>query len=372
MKRAAVAGVLSICIFLSGCGILDSKEYVWMDTHPVPTAPQSNQSIFATDYASLYAALIAVVEEGSQQATISVERYNQNDIEGDLQLAIETVRSSHPIAAYAVENITYTLGTANGERVIALNVAYLHGQAEIKRIKPVENVAAAEETVAAALVACETGVVLQIMEYAEKDWDQFVKDYALLYPEVVMEVPQVTVNVFPETGATRVVELKFGYQTSRDSLKDMQAQVSNLFKSAQFFASGYYSDNRRFMRLYSWLMETNQYTIQTSITPAYSLLRYGIGDSRAFSTVYAALCRQMELECITVFGTKNGESWCWNLVCIEGAYYHVDLLQCSRDGGFTPRVDSQMEGYVWDYNAYPDSPDPVPETTEPPATASPT
>ena len=52
-----------------------------------------------------------------------------------------------------------------------------------------------------------------------------VKEHALAYPENVMEQPQVSVNIYPETGESRVVELKFTYETNRDTLKDMQNQV---------------------------------------------------------------------------------------------------------------------------------------------------
>ena len=45
-------------------------------------------------------------------------------------------------------------------------------------------------------------------------------------------------------------------------------------------------------------MERYDYRIETSITPAYSLLRHGVGDSRAFAVVYAAMCQQAGLECL--------------------------------------------------------------------------
>ena len=366
MKRAAWAAVLCICILLSGCSAGLEGKHIWTQVHSIPQAPQSNQEISASDYGQLYAALVTLVEAGTPQTTISVARYDKEVLQTDIETAIETVCAENPIAAYAVDHIQYTLGTSGGENVLAVEILYLHGQAEIKKIKTVADNAQAAEAVATALRNCESGIVLKIQNFEPTDVTQWVEDYAMEHPEYLMELPQVTENIYPEAGRTRVLELKFTYQTSRESLKTMQQHVANLFKSAELFASGDRTEAVRFHRLYTWLMETNEYTIQTSITPAYSLLMYATGDSRAFATVYAALCRQMGLECLTVSGTKNGESWSWNLVNMDGVYYHVDLLQCSRDGEFTRRVDSQMEGYVWDYNAYPSSPDPEP--VEPPAT----
>ena len=100
-------------------------------------------------------------------------------------------------------------------------------------------------------------------------------------------------------------------------------------------------------------MERFDYKVETSITPSYSLLRHGVGDSRAFATVYAAMCRAANLECIVVTGTRSGEPWSWNMICEDGYYWHVDLLNSNEKGKFEKKLDADMEGYVWDYSAYP-------------------
>ena len=105
--------------------------------------------------------------------------------------------------------------------------------------------------------------------------------------------------------------------------------------------------------LYAFLMERFEYKQETSITPAYSLLRHGTGDSRAFAQVYAAMCRDAGLTCMTVTGTRDGEPWTWNILLDGEEYYHVDLLRCSENGRYREQTDAEMEGYVWDYSEYP-------------------
>ena len=100
-------------------------------------------------------------------------------------------------------------------------------------------------------------------------------------------------------------------------------------------------------------MERFDYKQETSITPAYSLLRHGTGDSRAFAQIYAAMCRDSGLTCMSVTGTREGEPWTWNIILDGEAYYHVDLLRCSEIGKYQEWTDEEMEGYVWDYSAYP-------------------
>ena len=167
-----------------------------------------------------------------------------------------------------------------------------------------------------------------------------------------METPQVTEAVCG-SGNGRVIELVFTYQNSRDTLRRMQTQVQPVFDSAVLYVSGDDADRQKYAQLYAFLMERFDYKLETSITPAYSLLRHGVGDSRAFATVYAAMCRGAGLECLVVTGTHAGEPWTWNLVLDNGQYYHVDLLRCSESGGFQTLSNAQMEEYVWDYSMYP-------------------
>jgi hypothetical protein len=65
-----------------------------------------------------------------------------------------------------------------------------------------------------------------------------------------------------------------------------------------------------------------------------------VGDSRAFATVYAAMCRSAGLECMTVTGTRAGEPWTWNIILDNGGYYHVDLQRSNLSGQFRELTDS--------------------------------
>ena len=301
-----------------------------------------------------------------------MSRYDQSTISRDMQRAVEQVCRTDPVAAYAVDAIEWELGASGAQSAVAVNIRYIHNRTEIMKIRTVKNLAGARTVIGAELADCSTGVVLYLEDYEAADFAQLVEDYAAENPQIVMETPNVTVNVYPETGESRVVELKFSYQTSRDALRNMQNQVNPVFRSAVLYVSGDAGALEKFSQLYSFLMERYDYDIQTSITPAYSLLRHGVGDARAFSIVYGAMCRSAGLDCRTISGTRQGESWYWNLICVDDMYYHVDLLASNLSGGIQLLHDRDMQGYVWDYSAYPESIAPentTPETTAPESTA---
>lgn len=359
MKPRILALLFSITLLLTGCGWLDGS-YTSVVAHREHRTTSPNDAVSAANKKELRSALEDIIDMGTQTAAIKVGDYPADRLSEDVILAVRYAGLTYPIGAYAVEKIDYEIGTSGGEPTVAVNITYRRSAAEIQRIRKVGNMDTAASQVKAALYNCDASLVMAVEEYVSTDMTQVVEDYAAAYPQVVMEIPKVTELLYG-SGNGRVVELSFTYQNSRDDLRTMQAQVKPVFDAAVLYVSGNADEHQKFSQLYSFLMERFDYKVETSMTPAYSLLHHGVGDSKAFSQVYAAMCRSEDLECMTITGTCNAEPRTWNMVKENGCYYHVDLLYCNSIGAYQPRTDDQMEGYVWDYSAYPVC-DGVPET----------
>ena len=258
----------------------------------------------------------------------------------------------YPIGAYAVEDIRFELGSSSGRPAAAVSISYRRSRTEIRGIRKKPDMDGLAVSVRSALDNQSSRVAVLVSRYSEMDFDQMIQDYARENPQKVMEVPQVSVGIYG-SGNARVVELSFTYQNSRETLRQMQSQVKPVFEAAALYVSGAGSDRQKLSQLYGFLMERFDYTVETSITPSYSLLCHGVGDSRIFAEVYAAMCRRAGLECMVVTGTRAGEPWTWNIVSEGGGFYHVDLLRSSDEGGFREYTDAEMTGYVWDYSTYP-------------------
>ena len=351
MKQCLLSIIAVLCLVLSGCS--------WMDGHYVSVTPHqehlsANQSgdAAASDYLELREALENMVNSGLESAVINVSEYRQEMVERGIRTAAHYIRELYPLGAYAVDQVEYEIGTVGGQPAVAVNISYVHGRSEILKVQKARSMERAEQIVEEVLGQCSEGITLLITDYEDLDWVQMVEDYTKLNPDTVMELPQVAVGIYPDAGSSRVVELKFTYQTSRDSLRHMQDQVSRIFASAALYINSDASDGLKYEQLYNFLMERSDYQIETSITPAYSLLSHGVGDSEAFAMVYAAMCRQAGLNCQIVSGTREGEPRYWNLIQENGVYYHLDLLQSSDAGHFRKMTEAEMQGYVWDYSAY--------------------
>lgn len=369
MKHGMIALLLALCLCLTGCGWMDGY-YSNVTPHQEQSGADRDELLAASNYAGLRAALEDMIRSGEESRVIHISEFDQSRVQISMDMAVRYVTHSFPIGAYTVEDIQYEIGTSGGAPAIAVEIAYLRSFAEIRKIHTVADMEDAMKVIAQKLEGHEAGVVLLVEDYDQMDVTQLVQNHALEHPDRVMEIPQVTVGVYPDSGKSRVLEIQLTYQNSRESLRQMQEQTAPLFTSAAMYVTPDAADRVKYTQLYTFLMERFDYTMETSITPSYSLLRYGVGDSRAFATVYAAMCRRAGLECMVVTGTRAGEPWSWNIVCDSGLYFHVDLLQ----GTFREQLDAAMSGYVWDYSAYPpcdtihavaEQPEPSEETTQP-------
>lgn len=355
MKR--LLPCLLACLMLCGCGAVFDGSYHSRTFHEEQGSHIQSNTIIADDTPSLQAVMEDLVASGTTSAVINVTNFGPGKADDAIKSVSDYIRKTYPLGAWAVNELSYEVGSSGSMYAISVSISYVHSRAELRQVQTVADTDAATAAIGQALENCDTGLVLLVEDYDHTDFAQLVSDFADANPDLVMEVPQVLEGVYPEKGVCRVVELFFTYQTSREALRNMQNQVQPVFSAAKLYVSGDGSDHQKFSQLSAFLMERFDYTLETSITPAYSLLRHGVGDSRAFASVYAAMCDQAELTCLVITGTRDGEPRTWNMICDNGSYYHVDLLRYAETGRLTPLTDAEMEGYVWDYSAYPKTPE---------------
>lgn len=358
MKRMITAAMAAVCLLLSGCSTWMDGSYVSVKPH-VEQQPQiSSDMRTISNCDELLAAIATMVKYGKSNEVFIISDYDSLLLSSDVSEVERIIKIQNPIGAYAVDSIESDIGVNAGLTSLAVKINYRHTKAEILRIKNVAGMEEAKKAVYSAMNQLKSGLVLQIEHYQDTDFEQVAADYALKYPEKVIEVPEVTALVYPDFGETRVVELKFSYQTSRDALRNMQNMVSGVFASADLYVSGDSNDVDRYYHLYGFLDGRYNYVFETSITPSYSLLCHGVGDSKAFAAVYSAMCRQAGLTCQVVTGTRDGKPWYWNIIRMRDTFYHVDLMESIRKGKMEVHSDREMSGYVWDYSAYPKCGDP--------------
>lgn len=353
MKRfAMVLLALMVSLSLCACNNWKSGSYVSVTPHSGGGTGMVSAEQQASSYPQLRKALINLVQNGAQEGVIFLYDLDEEVVHSYMEAAVRYITTEDPVGAYAVDTMTYEVGMNAGRYALAVDIAYSRSRTEILQIKYVSNISEATEAIGSVLESCGTAVVLRIDTYEPVDFVRLVETYAQNNAHIIMETPQVMTAVYPETGDSRLVALSFTYQNDQDTLLNMQELVRPVFLSAELYVQGASSTRAKLSQLYSFLMERHDYEYARSATPVYSLLQQGIGDSYAFACVYAGMCTQAGLECAVVSGTRNGETWYWNMVTVDDAHYYVDLLHSAQVGGFQLYRESDLLGYTWDSERY--------------------
>ena len=340
----------ALALLLTGCSWMDGS-YVSVVPHQVGHGQNTEGAARQVrSYMELRNALVGMIEEGIPEGLFSLAEYPGEQAVADMDRAVEYAMNTYPIGSYAVEAIDYDFGTGLGASAISVDITYRRSREELSRIRTVRGRSGIQTAIADALDECAQTLVMQVAGYQETDFSGYVREYALLNPDRVIETPAVSVRLYPDRGDPRVVELVFQYRSDRETLRAMRAEVQPVFSSAALYVSGQAADETKFAQLQVFLMERFDYTLGTSATPAYDLLCRGLGDSRAFAQIYACMCRRIGLEALTVSGSRNGEPHWWNLVKVDGVWRHLDLLASAQ---FQCLTDEEMTGYGWDRNGYP-------------------
>lgn len=84
------------------------------------------------------------------------------------------------------------------------------------------------------------------------------------------------------------------------------------------------SDYTRALVLHDWLIYNANYDYTFTHYEASGVLLYGTGVCDSYARAYLMLCTAAGLECLIVTGQAGGDNHAWNLVLLDGEWYHVD------------------------------------------------
>ena len=290
-----------------------------------------------------------------EHGVIHVYNYS-GSVPDDVPAAAYAVWKNDPVGAYAVEFITTDCNLLVSYYEIRVDITYRHSRTELAAIEYVRGPGGAQRAIEAALDAAVPALVLRISAFDEAfDCQAIVSAYCAANPETVMEEPAVQAAVYPDSGSTRIVELNFTYEHTAEELAAMRSAVSSALTSAANYVRYRDDPAGKAELLFSYLAERFDYEVIESSTPVYALLCEGIANSRTFSQIWQILCDRVGIECQTVSGYFDGESYAWNILCIDGQYRHVDLMRNALEDTqhLSYYTDDEMTRYSWDREAYP-------------------
>ena len=345
-----------LALFLTGCSALAPNEYLSVTPHE-ETVPQLSTAdvLTAENYLSLKNAIMKLVRTGQTDGVIRVTNYD-GDVEADLAEAAYEVCKLDPLGAYAVDYMTHSCTRIVSYYELRINMTFRRTPQEISQIVPASTQTQLKSQLKSAIDRSAERMTLRLTSYRDQaeDIPQLVADHCRANPGTVMEIPSLSVQVYPDSGNVRIMEINFHYTNTPEQLRQKQEAVQESLQAAAEYIRYRDTDQEKAQLLYTYLTQRFTYTEGSSATPLYDALCAGVADPKALAQAWELICELAGVDCYTVAGLRNGEPCYWNILSADGCYRHLDLTRCVLEYGvpvFLP--DWDMDTYYWDTELYP-------------------
>ncbi len=357
-KLLCILAAMLLPLLLGGCAMLD-KEYVSIhDYIPSEQEVKAAGGSFTVQGAdAVKSALLNMVYEGRTEGTIVFDPAYEGEPAKDLENACWTVKTEDALCVFCVEKISYDFN-----RIVTLNeaeikISYSQAGESPERII---RLGFSSEADGAILNALEKGekrltVLIGHSGYSAEDMAAQVTRIYRDHPTVTPGSPLVSVNAYSGAGTQRLYDMQINYGMSEERLAQYKKQMEDFAPFAQLNTIGL-SDADLAYRACSWLLENCAITERSTQNSAYAALIRREANSEGIAFGYVELCRQLGLECHIVYGQLDWTEHCWNIVRVDGNYYHVDVTQCANAGlilGFMKNDEAFWGSYRWDVGSYP-------------------
>lgn len=351
--RFAALGLTAL-VLLSGCSAMLEREYQSVEPHVrLSVAEDDSNAVWAESYSELQSAILAQVKAHQEVGVIRLKNW-KGDVEEQLTRACDEISHSDPLGAYAVDRIQHSFTRMVSYYEATITIDFRRTAEQIAAVTTVTGSGAIRAELVDALDGFVPETVFQINYFDETQDADYIRNlireayYDL--PAAALGMPEAQVNLYPDAGSRRVVEVLLTYPEDTKTLQGKRVQLEDAATDlVEPYRTGL-ADRVLASVLFSTLRERSDADGAAGST-AYHALVEGAADSEGMALAYKELCDLTELPCQVVEGDLDGVPHFWTIVTLEEGSFHVDP---SREDGIL-LTDAQMAqaGYTWPEGEYP-------------------
>jgi hypothetical protein len=386
MKRRLLILVLAVLFLLGGCTSMFKKDYLSIAEYTQEEHSEYwNGSVEVSTLDELHDAITLMITTHAEEGWLHFSDY-EGVVSDDLSKVLREVQYETPIGSFAVEHIFYDPVQILSYYEATVYISYKRSAEEVAAISNVLSKDRLEAFFENSLESLNTYEAINLIAAdLTEDFVFAAIDSAFnSNPTACVLRPNPTVTLHPASGdANKIIEIAFNYGRSSSQLAQLKQELKQLIAAVTSQIPS--DDPLNYARgAYATLAETVTYDPDGAIrgegnlprdygSSAYGALSEGLADSQGIALAYAALMHERGFDCLVVSGTYEQAEHFWNLIRLDGSWYHVDVsrgIELGIDETFG-RSDEQMTGYWWFIENYPTCPLPldelvssIPETEE--------
>lgn len=365
-RLAAILICLSAIAVLYGCESILEDETWTITARQEPTAVPTDSVIEANSFEELKEEALRFVKNHEDAGSIRVYNYD-GDLQKDVDDVCRYITQDDPIGSFAVLETTGTVTKIVSYNEVEFRIFYKNvAKEQLDSITTISTIRFLKSELQDTLSAYEPSMTILTnnVTLISDDALQFVDEIYYENPIEIVMIPVTSVELYPDHGTNRLIDFTFGYRYETSTLKVMESRLKQTVQSIAEQVSGS-NDGAILLSLAEHLMDTveydaataesGEYSNQKMAATAYGALVTGSAVGEGYAMAYKALCDELGIECYVVLGERDGNPHAWNIVELEGNYYHIDVSMCDTDGiasSFLLNDKKMAQKATWDTSKY--------------------
>ena len=350
--------VLLAAFLLCGCSRFYDGEYSYITKHEEPGAlvgDPDEQYYEVHTYVGMKNAVQSLISSRAETGTILLKDYSSSVQDDVARVCLDATRD-YPMGAYAVDYISHSISRILGYDEVKLRLSYRLTEEEMTSVRAASTLSDVYAMVESAVENGREQIVVQTSSLSVKE--QTLLDHLhnlyRAHPELLASEPKAVISFYPsEESIGKIVEFTFSYRVDREEAAQM---LSELRPAAEDLVRSLEGMPASAKALYCCRDVAVSVLNTIRGSTAYDALILGNADSEGCAMAYQLLCNLCGIDCRVVEGRMDGSIHYWNIIFIDGAFYHVDSSACVGDSvaeGFLFNDSQMIPKYWWDVDKYP-------------------
>ena len=200
-----------------------------------------------------------------------------------------------------------------------------------------------ESTMLAAIAARETVINVSALKMDTAQFRQMISRFFFTHPELFYVSTAYRIGTIAGSTTVRTVQLEYLMDE-----EDIPAAIDEFNASVDEICAGVLpsaSDFDKILYLHDYFVKNYSYDHEgladgTAIRDAYNFFVQKTGVCQAYMLGLIAVCNEVGLECLPVTSTEMNHAW--NLVKVDGEWYHIDVTWDDAGGESGPVYPSYI------------------------------
>ena len=354
MKLRLMALVTASALTLSGCAAMLERTYVSASPHLDYSVIEDESILRVETYQALVNALLYFVNQHSTSGTIRLYNYT-GDVEADLQEACDEVLYEDPLGVFAVRSMEWDSTRVLTYYEVDVSISYSRSSQAVAAIKSVSGLSGLRLELSRAISTMQDQLFVRL-SYFSGDAQVVESLFWLVYystPSMVLNNPTLSVSLYPETGAQRIVELNIDWPSQPNILTQYAQMLQET--SADLLTDSPSLDNTYTVQELLPILHTHTSYAPTGCENALETLEGTPATDLGLMLAMEALCQQAGIEASMVMGTLGNTQAMWLIVPYGEGYRHLLPQSLRPDGAVEFYTDTQLIGlgYSWPTTLHP-------------------